>query len=75
LQRYKVLTGTFQPIFTPKKYELKINFASKATALEMLAWASADFFPGKGKKFPGGGQEPTFCLKNNKKDTIFPKKV
>jgi hypothetical protein len=23
----------------------------------------------------GGGQEPTFCLKNNEKDTIFPKKV
>ncbi len=24
--------------------------------------------------FSRGGQEPTFCLKNNKKDTIFPKK-
>jgi hypothetical protein len=30
-------------------------------------------FPGEGKNFPGG-QEPTFCLKNNEKDTIFPKK-
>ncbi len=30
-------------------------------------------FPGEGKNFPGGGgQKPTFCLKNNKKDTIFP---
>jgi hypothetical protein len=42
------------------------------------AWASADFFPGESKKFPGGagggGQEPTFCLKNNEKDTILPKK-
>ncbi len=27
----------------------------------------------QGKNF-SGGQEPTFCLKNNKKDTIFPKK-
>jgi hypothetical protein len=30
-------------------------------------WASTDFFPGK-------GQESTFRLKNNKKDTIFHKK-
>ncbi len=36
-------------------------------------WASADFFPGKSKNFPGGGQEPTFCLKNNKK-ILFQKK-
>ncbi len=44
------------------------------TCLEpgLLAWASADFFPGEGKNFPGG-QGPTFCLKSNKKDTIFPK--
>jgi hypothetical protein len=34
----------------------------------------ADFFPGEGKNFPGG-QKPTFCLKNNQKDTIFPQKV
>jgi hypothetical protein len=32
------------------------------------------FFSRGGKNFPGGGQAPTFCLKNNKKDTIFPKK-
>ncbi len=40
-------------------------------------WASADFFPGEGKNFPGGvgEQEPIFCLKNKEKDTIFPKKV
>ncbi len=39
------------------------------------AWASADFFPGEGKNFPrGGGQEPTFCLKQQN-DTIFPQKV
>jgi hypothetical protein len=25
-------------------------------------------------KIWGGGQEPTFCLKNNKKGTIFPQK-
>ncbi len=44
--------------------------------IELKAWASADFFPGEGKNFPGGGgQEPTFCLKSNEKDTIFPKKV
>jgi hypothetical protein len=43
----------------------------------MATWASADFFPGEGKNFPRGmgGQEPTFCLKNNGKDTIFPKKA
>jgi hypothetical protein len=29
-----------------------------------------------GQKFSKGeGQEPTFCLKSNKKDTILPKKV
>jgi hypothetical protein len=39
----------------------------------ILTWASSDFFPGEGKNFPGG-QEPTFCLKSNEKDTIFPKK-
>jgi hypothetical protein len=33
------------------------------------------FFQGRAKIFQGGGQEPTFCLKNNEKDTIFPKKV
>ncbi len=32
------------------------------------------FFQGRAKIFQGG-QEPTFCLKNNKKDTIFPEKV
>jgi hypothetical protein len=32
------------------------------------------FFHGRAKFSRGGGQEPTFCLKNNKKDTIFPKK-
>ncbi len=31
------------------------------------------FFQGRAKIFQGG-QEPTFCLKNNKNDTIFPKK-
>ncbi len=41
----------------------------------LFSWASAEFFPGEGKNFPGGWQEPTFCQKNNKKDTIFPKKV
>jgi hypothetical protein len=35
--------------------------------LESETWVSADFFP--------GGQESTFCLKNNKKDNIFSKKV
>jgi hypothetical protein len=29
-----------------------------------------------GQKFSkGGGKEPTCCLKNDEKDTIFPKKV
>jgi hypothetical protein len=33
------------------------------------------FFQRRAKIFKGeGGQEPTFCLKNNKKDTIFLKK-
>jgi hypothetical protein len=31
------------------------------------------FFPGEGKNFPGG-QEPTFCLKNDKKILFFPNK-
>jgi hypothetical protein len=31
-------------------------------------------FPGEGKNFPGV-QEPTFCLKNSEKETIFPQKV
>ena len=43
------------------------------------SWVSTDFFSRGVQKFSrggrGGGQEPTFCLKNNKKDTIFPKKV
>ena len=34
-------------------------------------WASADFFPGEGKIFQGGGQKHTICPKNTKKDTIF----
>ncbi len=33
------------------------------------------FFQGRAKIFQGEGQEPTFCLKSNKNDTIFPKKV
>ncbi len=33
-----------------------------------------NFFQGRVKIFQEG-QEPTFCLKNNEKDTIFPKKV
>ncbi len=32
------------------------------------------FFQGRAKIFQGG-QEPTFCLKNIEKDTIFPQKV
>jgi len=36
-----------------------------------LPWASADFFPGEGKIFQGGGQKHTICPKNTKKDTIF----
>ncbi len=32
------------------------------------------FFQGRAKILQGG-QEPTFCLKSNEKDTIFPKKV
>ncbi len=39
---------------------------TKPIDLQHMACASADFFPGR--------QEPTFCLKNNKKDTIFPPK-
>ncbi len=33
-----------------------------------------DFFPGEGENFPGGWKEPTFCLKQRKENTIFPKK-
>ncbi len=40
----------------------------RVTTVDATSWASADFFQ-------VGGQEPTFCLKNNEKDTIFPKKV
>ncbi len=38
-------------------------------------WASADFFPGEGKNFSRGGQEPTFCLKSNKKVPFFQKSL
>jgi hypothetical protein len=41
----------------------------------LSSWASADFFPGEGKNFPGGGARTYFLPKNNIKDTIFPKKV
>jgi hypothetical protein len=33
------------------------------------------FFPGEGKKFPGGAAKTFFLPKNSKKVTIFPKKV
>jgi hypothetical protein len=36
------------------------------------SWA---FFQGGQKYSGGGGQKPNFCLKNNKKDTIFLQKV
>jgi hypothetical protein len=42
-------------------------------SLKISIWASADFFPGEGKKLPGG-QEPTFSLKITKKILFFPKK-
>ncbi len=38
-----------------------------------MHWRPQTFFQGRAKNFQGG-QEPTFCLKNNEKDTIFPKK-
>ncbi len=49
------------------------NGLDNATLVALLPWASADFFPWEGKNFQGG-QDPTFCLKYNKKilkNTIF----
>ncbi len=39
--------------------------------LFLFTWASAE----GGQKVVQEGQKPTFCLKNNKKDNISPKKV
>jgi hypothetical protein len=37
-------------------------------------WSSSDFFPGEGKNFSDGAKT-SFLPKNNKKDTIFFKKI
>jgi hypothetical protein len=49
----------------------KIQIGGKSTHL--MTWASADFFLGEGKNFPGG-QEPTFYPKTTKKIQFFQKK-
>ncbi len=52
----------------------KLIWKSCSYIFKLKSWASADLFPREDKHFPGG-QEPIFCLKNNKKDTISQKSL
>ncbi len=67
----KILTKCV--VMSPILAILKIPMYQPKIPFSWRTWASADFSPGEGKNFPGG-QEPTFCLKNNEKDTSFSKK-
>ena len=56
----------------------RLTILTSRGMLGLQAWASADFFPGEGKIFLGGGQKHTICLKRYffasekvKKHTIF----
>jgi hypothetical protein len=40
----------------------------------MGTWASADFFPGEGKNFPGGGARTYFLPKKQRKRYYFSEK-
>jgi hypothetical protein len=53
-----------------------LDFFASSFLIIYMGVPSADFFPGEGKNFPEGEglQEPTFCLKTNKKLLFYQKK-
>jgi hypothetical protein len=63
-----------QPIFRYKEYSCQnIAIAIVSSFLHNQSWASADFFPGEGKNFPGGART-YFLPKKQRKRYYFSQK-